>query len=160
DLADAALDTAAAIARAAVPGHERLRWVVIAMGKTGARELNYLSDVDVMHVVAPSEQVPDVDEEDLVTIGSALARELGRACSDRTAEGALWQVDANLRPEGRDGPLVRTLDSYRHYYTQWAHSWEFQALLKARTAAGDRGLGAAFEAMIAPWVWHASMREG
>ncbi|GAA1487687.1 bifunctional [glutamine synthetase] adenylyltransferase/[glutamine synthetase]-adenylyl-L-tyrosine phosphorylase [Brachybacterium sacelli] len=167
DLADAALDAAAAIARAAVEGHEKIRWAVIALGKTGARELNFLSDVDVMHVIAPAQgreggehgDVDDIDEEELVALGSALARELARAASDRTAEGSLWQVDANLRPEGKDGPLVRTLDSYRRYYDQWAHSWEFQALLKARAAAGDLDLGHAFEEMVEPWVWQASTRD-
>ena len=174
DLADAALAAGAAIARAAVPGQERVRWAVIAMGKTGARELNFISDVDVMHVVAPAEEpgsehsegdtdgdeTARAEEDGLVAIGSALARELARACSDRTSEGTLWQVDANLRPEGKDGPLVRTMDSYRSYYTQWAESWEFQALLKARWAVGDGQLGQAFEEMIAPWVWKASTREG
>lgn len=158
DLADAALEAASAIARATVEGHEQVRWSVIAMGKTGARELNYISDVDVMHVVAPAQE--GCEEEDVITIGAALARELARACSERTAEGSLWQVDANLRPEGKDGPLVRTLDSYRRYYTEWAKSWEFQALLKARAAAGDRELGAAYEEMVEPWVWQASTREG
>ncbi|MFQ6485391.1 bifunctional [glutamine synthetase] adenylyltransferase/[glutamine synthetase]-adenylyl-L-tyrosine phosphorylase [Brachybacterium epidermidis] len=161
DLADAALDAGVAVARAAVDGHRAVRWTVIAMGKTGARELNYISDVDVMHVIAPATDADqDVDEDELVRIGSALARELARVCSDRTAEGTLWQVDANLRPEGKDGPLVRTLDSYRRYYDKWAESWEFQALLKARPSAGDRALGEDFASMVAPWVWKASQRDG
>ena len=169
DLADAALEAGAAIARATVEGHEKVRWAVIALGKTGARELNYLSDVDVMHVVAPvAHSGADEDqgagagagEEDAITIGSALARELARACSERTGEGSLWQVDANLRPEGKDGPLVRTVPSYRRYYTEWAKSWEFQALLKARAAAGDHELGLEFETMVEPWVWQASTRDG
>ena len=173
DLADAALEAAAAIARATIEGQEKVRWAVIALGKTGARELNYLSDVDVMHVVAPAgpgeEQHGEEEqaeggstEEDaeIAAIGAALARELARACSERTGEGSLWQVDANLRPEGKDGQLVRTLDSYRRYYTEWAKSWEFQALLKARAAAGDPELGGSFEEMVAPWVWQASTREG
>ncbi|HEX7349731.1 bifunctional [glutamine synthetase] adenylyltransferase/[glutamine synthetase]-adenylyl-L-tyrosine phosphorylase [Brachybacterium sp.] len=167
DLADGALEAASAIARATVEDHERVRWAVIALGKTGARELNFISDVDVMHVVAPAEHLVGEDgelssetEEDVSTIGAALARELARACSERTGEGSLWQVDANLRPEGQDGPLVRTLASYRRYYTEWAKSWEFQALLKARAAAGDRELGDGFETMVEPWVWQASTREG
>ncbi|QNN81631.1 bifunctional [glutamine synthetase] adenylyltransferase/[glutamine synthetase]-adenylyl-L-tyrosine phosphorylase [Brachybacterium sp. Z12] len=166
DLADAALEAAAAISRAAVDGAEKVRWAVIALGKTGARELNYISDVDVMHVVAPAGddhgegELPPEVEEDVITIGAALARELARACSERTGEGSLWQVDANLRPEGQDGPLVRTIASYRRYYTEWAKSWEFQALLKARAAAGDRALGLDFEQMVEPWVWQASTREG
>ncbi|MEE1651055.1 bifunctional [glutamine synthetase] adenylyltransferase/[glutamine synthetase]-adenylyl-L-tyrosine phosphorylase, partial [Brachybacterium sp. J144] len=161
DLADASLDAAAAIARRSVEGQEHVRWSVLAMGKTGARELNFISDVDVLHVVAPAgEGEAACDEEQLVVIGSALARELARVCSDRTSEGSLWQVDPNLRPEGKDGPLVRTLDSYRRYYERWAQSWEFQALLKARAAAGDRALGTAFEEMVAPWVRQASTRDG
>lgn len=179
DLADAALDAAVATARAAVADHELVAWSVIAMGKTGARELNYISDVDVMHVIGPAAARGGADaesgepgaasggadgagasEDDLVRIGSRLARELARVCADRTAEGALWQVDANLRPEGKDGPLVRTLDSYARYYRTWAHSWEFQALLKARAAAGDRALGESFEQMVRPWIWQASAREG
>lgn len=182
DLADAALEAAAAIARATVEDHQKVRWAVIALGKTGARELNYLSDVDVMHVVAPAAhllapageegddgeisedcedgEIGSADEEDVLTIGAALARELARACSERTGEGSLWQVDANLRPEGKDGPLVRTVASYRRYYEEWAKSWEFQALLKARAAAGDRELGARFETMVEPWVWQASARDG
>ena len=164
DLAGAALEAALAIARTAVDGHEQVRLAVIAMGKTGARELNYISDVDVMYVVAPA--VPDgaaadpAPEADVITVGAALCRELARVCADRTAEGSLWQVDANLRPEGQDGPLVRTIDSYRRYYAKWAHSWEFQALLKARPAAGDPALSEEFAELVEPLVWQASTREG
>lgn len=158
ELAGAALEAALATARASVEGQEKVRLAVIAMGKTGARELNYISDVDVVYVAAAAEE--DVDEEELTRIGCALCRELARVCADRTAEGSLWQVDANLRPEGKDGELVRSLDSYRRYYTRWAESWEFQALLKARAVAGDAELGRQFEELVEPWVWQASTREG
>jgi glutamate-ammonia-ligase adenylyltransferase len=158
DLAGAALEAALAIARATVPGAEDVRLAILAMGKTGARELNYISDVDVIYVAEPSGE--DCTEEQLVTVGSALCRELARVCADRTAEGSLWQVDANLRPEGKDGQLVRTLDSMRRYYQKWAKTWEFQALLKARVVAGDQEIGHAFEDMVAPWVWQASRRDG
>ncbi|GAB2548948.1 bifunctional [glutamine synthetase] adenylyltransferase/[glutamine synthetase]-adenylyl-L-tyrosine phosphorylase [Brachybacterium huguangmaarense] len=164
DLADAALDAALAVGRAGVEGHERVRLAVIAMGKTGARELNYISDVDVVFVAegrGPREDgTGAVGEDEVIATSSALARELARVCSDRTGEGSLWQVDANLRPEGKDGPLTRTLDSCRRYYDTWAKSWEFQALLKARAAAGDRELGRAFTDMVDPLVWQASTREG
>lgn len=158
DLAGAALETALAVARASVDNHAKVRMAVVAMGKTGARELNYISDVDVMYVAEPA--CDQVAESEVVQIGSALARELARVCADRTAEGSLWQVDANLRPEGKDGPLVRTLDSFRRYYAKWAHSWEFQALLKARPVAGDPDLGREFSALVEPLVWQASTREG
>ena len=169
-LAGAALDAALALARTNVQGQERVRFAVIAMGKTGAQELNYNSDVDVMYVVAPAvadtaagdDSAPGepAAESELARIGGLIARELARICSERTSEGTLWQVDPNLRPEGKDGELVRTLESYRTYYQRWAKSWEFQALLKARCAAGDQALGRAFEELTAPMVWQASSREG
>ncbi|MFC0674248.1 bifunctional [glutamine synthetase] adenylyltransferase/[glutamine synthetase]-adenylyl-L-tyrosine phosphorylase [Brachybacterium hainanense] len=158
DLAAAALEGALALARASQPGHEHVRLSILAMGKTGARELNYISDVDVLYVVAPA--APEVDAEELTRIGGALARQVARICSERTAEGSLWQVDANLRPEGKDGELVRTIDSYRRYYERWADSWEFQALLKARPVAGDEDLGAEFVDLVQPMVWQASTRDG
>jgi glutamate-ammonia-ligase adenylyltransferase len=69
-------------------------------------------------------------------------------------------VDANLRPEGKSGPLVRTLASHESYYARWAESWEFQALLKARTIAGDTALGARYEAALTPLIWSSAGREG
>jgi glutamate-ammonia-ligase adenylyltransferase len=82
-----------------------------------------------------------------------------RVCSVTTGEGSIWPVDAALRPEGKDGPLVRTLASHEAYYRRWARTWEFQALLKARPVAGDRALGEAYCARIAPLVWRAADRE-
>ncbi|PWJ53832.1 glutamate-ammonia-ligase adenylyltransferase [Quadrisphaera granulorum] len=158
DLADAALETALALARAVVDGSLGCRFAVIAMGKCGARELNYVSDVDVVYVVAPNLDVPGADEATAIAVGTKLASELALACSATTAEGVLWPVDPNLRPEGRDGPLVRTLESHLQYYRRWAKTWEFQALLKARPAAGDHGLGIAYAAATADLVWRAADR--
>ncbi|CAB5058052.1 unannotated protein [freshwater metagenome] len=76
-----------------------------------------------------------------------------RACHETTSEGSLWEVDAGLRPEGKDGPLVRTIESHTAYYERWAQPWEFQALLKARTAAGSKEVGARFIAMAALGTW-------
>ena len=87
-----------------------------------------------------------------------LAAGLVRTCSQTTAEGALFPVDPNLRPEGRDGPLVRTLASHVAYYQRWAKTWEFQALLKARPVAGDRELGQAYLDALSPMVWQAAQR--
>ena len=81
-----------------------------------------------------------------------------RVCSQSTPEGALFPVDPNLRPEGRDGPLVRTLASHRVYYERWAKTWEFQALLKARPVAGDLDLGQDYLAALGPMVWQAAQR--
>ena len=127
-----------------------VRLAIVGMGKCGARELNYISDVDVMYVVGLSGCRPGaagaVDEVQAVAVGNALAAALSQTIYAPEREPGLWEVDANLRPEGKDGPLVRTLDSYLAYYHRWAQSWEFQALLKARTIAGDQALGREFEA--------------
>ncbi len=162
DLAAAALEAALAVARAElgeVYGTdvvERVKLAVIAMGKCGARELNYISDVDVVYVVEGDE----VDETLLTRIGTGLASGMARGVYSSAPEPALWEVDANLRPEGKDGQLVRTLQSHVSYYERWAKTWEFQALLKARAVAGDPGLGARYEKAIAPFVWASSQREG
>lgn len=200
DLAAAAIEAALAVARTEVGasvGAEKvaaLRFAVIGMGKCGARELNYISDVDVMYVVAVDETAgtaagsteagtetgtgtqtatgtetaagtgtemsPGMDEGEAARLGNALAGALTRTIYSPEREPGLWEVDANLRPEGVDGQLVRTLDSYLAYYDRWAQSWEFQALLKARAMAGDKELGAAFEQAIEPLVWASSERDG
>ncbi|HEV2640097.1 MAG TPA: bifunctional [glutamine synthetase] adenylyltransferase/[glutamine synthetase]-adenylyl-L-tyrosine phosphorylase [Actinocrinis sp.] len=239
DLAGATLSAALDIARAEEPpGAAPCRLAVISMGKCGARELNYVSDVDVIFVAEP---VPPPDPEDepaapassggsavsaplapsgdtmtptapTATAGLAtppaapakthaavpntptpavkatvpataavpsaapaadpardtaaalasatrLAARMMRICSTTTAEGTIWEVDAALRPEGKAGPLVRTLASHDAYYERWAKTWEFQALLKARPIAGDLQLGADYLALIDPRVWQAAARE-
>jgi glutamate-ammonia-ligase adenylyltransferase len=157
DLAAAALDAGLAVARAgADPAAPPVRLAVIAMGKCGGRELNYVSDVDVIFVAEPAE--PGLTEEAVARAATRLAEGIMRACGAATPEGSLFQVDANLRPEGRDGALVRTLASHRAYYQRWARTWEFQALLKARPVAGDLDLGAEFAAMVRPLVWSAASR--
>ncbi|MGW4646677.1 bifunctional [glutamine synthetase] adenylyltransferase/[glutamine synthetase]-adenylyl-L-tyrosine phosphorylase [Kitasatospora sp. NPDC004289] len=157
DLAGATLQTALEIAEQEDPeaaGHCRL--AVIGMGKCGGRELNYVSDVDVIFV---AEARDGVEEHRALQSATRLAARLMRLCSDTTGEGTIWPVDANLRPEGRNGPLVRTLASHLAYYQRWAKTWEFQALLKARPVAGDAELGAAYAEATAPLVWQAAERE-
>ncbi len=157
DLAAAALEGALAVARADLDDHGAgVRLAVIGMGKTGGRELNYVSDVDVIYVAEP---VEGVDESEALATGARLAAGLARVCSVPSGEPALWPVDAALRPEGKDGPLVRTLASHRTYYERWAKTWEFQALLKARPLAGDAALGREYAAMVQPFVWAAVQRE-
>ncbi len=159
DLVDASIENALTIARAAVgPRADGVALAVMAMGKTGARELNYISDVDVIHVVGPVAGA-EVDEDTLLAVGAELATELARATSATCGEPPLWPLDTALRPEGKDGALVRTVASHEAYYRRWASSWEFQALLKARTCAGDQDLGRAYKEAIDPFVWKASRRE-
>ncbi|MGC9379693.1 bifunctional [glutamine synthetase] adenylyltransferase/[glutamine synthetase]-adenylyl-L-tyrosine phosphorylase [Streptomyces sp. MH13] len=157
DLATATLRAALALAEADAPEDAALcRLAVIAMGKCGGHELNYVSDVDVIFV---GEAAQGVDEPRALRAATALASHLMRICSETTVEGSIWPVDANLRPEGRNGPLVRTLSSHLAYYQRWAKTWEFQALLKARPVAGDPGLGAEYVAALQPLVWQAADRE-
>ena len=163
DLAAATLDAALAIARARVgETAHAARLAVIAMGKCGGHELNYISDVDVVYVYEPGVLASGERAEDglALRVATQLASHLMRICSDHTREGTIWPVDANLRPEGSQGPLVRTLASHRGYYEKWAKTWEFQALLKARPVAGDVELGRAYLEVIEPMVWSAAERDG
>ena len=110
-------------------GDDTAGLAVIAMGKLGGRELNYASDIDVLFV-------GDGDARPVMDVA--------RTC---------FRVDADLRPEGRNGPLVRSLASYEAYWDRWASTWEFQALLKARAVAGRADLGSGFLAAASERVW-------
>src|SRR5580765_5528343 len=157
DIAAAVLEAALAVARAELPsGATPARLAVVAMGKCGGRELNYASDVDVIFVAEP---VKDEDETAALATASRLAAGLIGVCARSTPEGSIFPVDPNLRPEGRAGPLVRTLASHLAYYERWAKTWEFQALLKARPVAGDMPLGRAYADTLGPLVWQAARRE-
>ena len=180
DLAAAALEGALAIARTEVaeglggglcsaPARgasvDALDLAIIGMGKCGARELNYISDVDVVYVIVPvpdselPEGVAPLTEQDCAQIGTELVHALTKAIMAPAAEPPLWEVDANLRPEGKDGPLVRTVESYVRYYKRWAENWEFQALLKARPIAGSAHLGEKYARAIEPFVWESAARD-
>jgi len=153
DLAGEVLRAALSGAVAAMPvDAATCRLAVIAMGKAGARELNYVSDVDVIFVAEPAD---GADEQAALAVATRLAAETMRIC-----EAAAWEVDAALRPEGKAGPLVRTLASHEAYYRRWASTWEFQALLKARPVAGDASLGQQYLDVMAPLVWTAAERPG
>jgi glutamate-ammonia-ligase adenylyltransferase len=169
DLATEALQAGLAIARIELVSskdygnfsHEEVentRLAVIAMGKCGARELNYISDVDVIFVADSGS--PDLEQARALDVATKLATRMMRALDSTSSEPALWQVDANLRPEGKSGALVRTVDSHLSYYERWAQNWEFQALLKARFAAGDESLAQEYLSKIQPLVWSAAGREG
>ena len=137
DLADATLRAAIRLARDRHPPDGITRLAVIAMGKCGARELNYVSDVDVLFVGEGDLKLATTWAVTMMSICAAVA----------------WPVDAGLRPEGRSGALVRTVDSYDAYYRRWAHTWEFQALMKARPVAGDALLGGKWWDRVSPLVW-------
>ena len=122
DLADACLE--AALEEAPLP------FAVIGMGKLGGRELQYSSDIDIMFVHDGDPQAAE-----------GLAEELLRAIGEVTPEGQAFRIDAGLRPEGKKGPLVRSVEGFAEYYERWSEPWEHQALTKARVAAGHEELG-------------------
>ena len=131
------LASACALAEAADrEGPGGIRLAVIGMGKLGGDELNYSSDIDIIFVGEGG--------RDRLERRARSVMEIARRC---------FRVDANLRPEGRDGPLVRTVDSYEAYWDRWAEPWEFQALLKARPAAGDAALGRRWLDAAQRWLW-------
>lgn len=109
---------------------------VIAMGKAGGDELNYASDVDVVLVGDRADPTQQRAARRFLEVARAALR-----------------IDVDLRPEGRDGPLVRTVDGYRSHWARWAEPWERQALLKAHPMAGPRDLGRAFAAAAADELW-------
>ncbi|SNS08670.1 glutamate-ammonia-ligase adenylyltransferase [Geodermatophilus saharensis] len=154
DIAAAVLTAGLAIAVAEQPeSAAACRLAVIGLGKCGGRELNYVSDVDVVFVAEPVE-VGD-GEQAAVQSATRVAAALMRICGQ-----AAWEVDAALRPEGKAGPLVRTLAGHAAYYRQWASTWEFQALLKMRPVAGDPDLGRGYVDELFPLVWQAGDRPG
>jgi glutamate-ammonia-ligase adenylyltransferase len=171
DLAAAALEASLAVARSTLSTKGLGLWyferedvkntclAIIGMGKAGARELNYVSDVDVIFVgeADPSTELP---QERAIEIATRLAMLTMRGINESGLEPGLWEVDPNLRPEGKDGALVRSLDSHIAYYDRWAKSWEFQALLKARPLAGDAELGARYVEAVGPRVWSSASRDG
>lgn len=167
DLAGATLDAGLMLARREISNPENsvsfpelevsdTRVAVIGMGKCGARELNYISDVDVIFVAEPS---GNLESSRAMEIATKLVTRMMRIMDEVGNEPSLWQVDANLRPEGKSGALVRSLDSHQSYYERWAESWEFQALLKARPIAGDQALGTDYISRIWPKVWESTVRE-
>ncbi|MCP2030767.1 glutamate-ammonia-ligase adenylyltransferase [Okibacterium sp. HSC-33S16] len=170
DAAAAAFEASIAVARRQVtePGNGPMvfgegevratRFSVIGMGKAGAGELNYVSDVDVIFVAEGSEDA-GVSNPRAIDIATRLAMLSMRGLGQAGIEPELWEVDPNLRPEGKQGALVRTLESHLAYYERWAKSWEFQALLKARAFAGDLALGERYVEAIAPLVWSSAARE-
>jgi glutamate-ammonia-ligase adenylyltransferase len=170
DAAAAALEASIAVARTQLattatgpgrfePDEVRLtRFSVIGMGKAGAGELNYVSDVDVIFV-AEGDEEHGLSNARAVDVATRIAVLCMRGISQPDIEPELWEVDPNLRPEGKQGALVRTLESHLAYYDRWAKSWEFQALLKARAFAGDADLGQRYVDAISPLVWSSAGRE-
>jgi glutamate-ammonia-ligase adenylyltransferase len=141
---------AAGLAGSGSAGELPVRLAVLGMGKLGGGELNYVSDLDV---IVCHEALPGVAHELAGRSASAVVRELVNGLGGVTREGTGFQVDLGLRPEGRNGPLSRTLTSYLAYWDRWAQPWELQALIKARPVAGDRSLAERFRTEAAMRVY-------
>ncbi len=172
DLASAQLDlTARQLFRNLVAKHgspqklspdadgSELGFVVLGMGKLGARELNFSSDVDVIFLYATDGQTRGGPEGALTHLQfyGRLAEQLTAALSEATADGFVCRVDLNLRPDGRSGPIVNSLDAAEHYYQAFGRTWERVAMLRARPVGGDLELGENFLKRIEPFVFRKSL---
>ena len=149
DLMETALESARDRVSTQHPAAAEIDFAVIAMGKWGAQELNYYSDIDLLFVHGEYSKDPEAGRRAALALSSRLMSSL----SESSFDGPGLIVDADLRPEGTMGPLTRRIEAYERYYEQWAEPWELQALIKARAAAGSPGLGQQFAGMASRFVW-------
>jgi glutamate-ammonia-ligase adenylyltransferase len=123
---------------------------IIAMGRYGGGELSYGSDADVMFVYGDvDDSVDQRAPEQAAQAAHAIANELRTLLMAPSTDPEL-AIDADLRPEGKSGPLVRSLESFAAYYQNWSSGWETQALLRAKPVAGDEKLSKEFIELIDP----------
>jgi glutamate-ammonia-ligase adenylyltransferase len=142
-LAEASLEAALADLQPTVP------FAVVAFGRLGGAELGYASDLDLAFVHSSTDGTDLAATEEAERVAAGLLRYLGGA----TPAERVWAVDASLRPEGRNGPLSRSLEGWRTYLSRWASMWERQAYLRVRTVAGDEALGDTLVRHIDEAVW-------
>jgi glutamate-ammonia-ligase adenylyltransferase len=116
------------------------------MGRFGGAELSYASDLDLLFVYDGSTPAD-------FTAAERLGEQLVRFLAGASPSMRVYPVDLALRPEGKDGPLARSLDGYRAYYGRWARTWERQALVRARPVAGDDDVARRFMEIVEPHVW-------
>jgi len=150
DITAATLEAALAVSIASIEAERRAplptRIAIVSMGRFGGHELAFGSDADVMFVHDP---VEGASGEEASTAAKHVANELRRLLALPGTDPAL-EVDTGLRPEGKQGPLIRTLDSYAAYYAKWSAVWEAQALLRAEATIGDERLCARFTELVDP----------
>lgn len=158
--ADRALHAALAAAiRKRMPGAEPAGMIGLALGKHGAGELNYSSDIDPILLYEP-DQLPRRERDEPGEAAQRYARETVRLLSDVTSEGYVFRVDLRLRPAAEVSPLALPLDSAITHYESSALAWERAAFIRARACAGDIGAGEAFLDHIRPFVWRRSLDFG
>lgn len=126
--------------------------VVLGMGKLGARELNYSSDIDL--IVFIDEMSRHIGEQyESIDVFSKMMRRLIRIMQERTADGYVFRVDLRLRPDPGSTPLALPISAALHYYESRGQNWERAAMIKARPVAGDLKAGSAVIAELSPYIW-------
>jgi len=127
-------------------------WILLAMGKLGARELNYSSDIDLIVLINPD--APAVKEPiEATELFVRLTRRLVRILQDRTEDGYVFRTDLRLRPDPGSTPLALPVEAALHYYESRGQNWERAAMIKARAIAGDGKAGERFLTELQPYVW-------
>ncbi len=163
DLADVCIQSALEACdlelRSQIPMEGALPLVVIGMGKLGGRELNYSSDIDLIFIADCDAQTRFHGAREPLAYLTRLCEMVVQALSNPMRRGIVFRVDLRLRPEGRFGPIVRSLRSAWHYYEHWAEMWERQAMIKARPCAGDLRIGERFLEHLRPWVYRRHLSE-
>ena len=129
------------------------RWCILALGKLGARELNFSSDIDLLVLYDPSTSDQTGDSDQIAQQYITLTRRSLKLMGQTTKHGIGWRVDLRLRPNPSVTPVAISLTSALHYYESVARTWERAAFIRARPVAGDMTLGEGFLADIAPFVW-------
>jgi [glutamine synthetase] adenylyltransferase / [glutamine synthetase]-adenylyl-L-tyrosine phosphorylase len=132
----------------------------IAMGKLGARELNFSSDIDLVYVYQADGNTTGERPLTHFAYYARLAELVTESLAKVTEDGFVFRVDLNLRPDGRSGPIVNGVRAAELYYQAFGRSWERNALVKARPAAGDLAVGAELLALLEPFVWRRSLDLG
>lgn len=127
-------------------------WIILAMGKQGAFELNYSSDIDLIVFFEPA-VVPTTDKDDLTTLFVRLTRRMIAILQDRTADGYVFRTDLRLRPDAGATPVAMSTTAALIYYESAGQNWERAAMIKARPAAGDLAAGERLLRDLKPYVW-------
>ena len=127
--------------------------VVLGMGKLGAYELNYSSDIDLIFAYAENGVLPDRKETSYSEFFTRLCQSLVKVLDEITVDGFVFRTDIRLRPFGDSGPIIMTFDGMEDYYQTQAREWERYAMIKARQVAGDFNTGAQLMAMLKAFVY-------
>ncbi|MBS9719909.1 bifunctional [glutamine synthetase] adenylyltransferase/[glutamine synthetase]-adenylyl-L-tyrosine phosphorylase [Tianweitania sp. BSSL-BM11] len=135
---------------------ENSGWILLGMGKLGARELNFSSDIDLIVLFDPA--APAITEPDEAgELFMRLTRRLVRILHDRTGDGYVFRTDLRLRPDPGSTPLAISVDAALSYYEARGQNWERAAMIKARPVAGDEQAGTRFLGELRPYVWRKYM---